>query len=233
MINHWVITSALADSGCFSEQDKFHQTLLTINSIRKHSTNNHIMLVEGSDREITGVHRRTLVGLVDWYLDTWSMPEFQRIYHTSGRERQNLKSSLECFLMLHTLNSRLHHLVQPDHRVYKITGRYKLTAQFQSHAHQQQKHKWCFAQQRPGLFMGHQRPGQLPTRMYSFCGSLMPQAQHMFQQIQTKLESDFNKGVWLDMEHAMFDHLNMDQVHQITPLGVDGFLSNCGTWVSD
>lgn len=233
MINHWIITSALADSGCFSQEDKFHQTVLTINSIRKYSPNNHIILVEGSNQEITGIHRRTLVSMVDWYMDCHNLSEFKKLHNTEGRERQNLKSSLECFLVMEALRTKVAHWVQPSHRVYKISGRYKLNQHYNFQTHVNQQHKWCFARMHAGIFMDYQRLGQYPTRMYSFCGSLINQAQQTINDIKTKLETDYEKGSWLDIEHAMFDHLSPQMVHQVSPLGVEGLLSNCGTLVSD
>lgn len=233
MTNWWIVTSALATSGAFTQVEKFHQTVLTLTSILKKSSNNKIIFLEGSNHEIVGAHRRTIASIVDQYCEYWHQTEFQNLFLSPNRERQNLKSSMETYLLHNMCHYYLTNLVQPSDRVFKLSGRYKLNDQFSLHTHEMQKNKWCFAPASYGASIGYDRPGQLSTRLYSFCGSQIADAARIFKEVYDTILQEHERGSWTDIEHTMFNLIPPEKRVHANVIGVEGNFSKCGGWIQE
>ncbi len=230
MTNHWIVTNALHDVGALSQEERCHQTVLTLNSIRIQDPHSRIYLVVGSPQELTGIWKRTLIQLVDVYVDVWHLPEFQQIYHATHANRQWNKSNLEAFLIWHVLKNYVHAFVKPTHRIFKISGRYLLNKDFDVQTHVQANQSWCMQTPQPGIWDHMQ---QVSTRLYSVCGSLINEYEQVILDVGQLLHTQHSAGTWLDIEHALYELTKDKQVQYLPVLGVHGQLGYTGDWVRD
>ena len=233
MTNYWIVTSAIHDVGVFSKEERFHQTILTINSIRKHSQNNHIILAEGSPQELVGPARRVIQYMCDDYLDVWYQDKFQNLCHMPVKNPQYTKSNQEAYLIQEVLHTRLAQVVQPSDRIFKLSGRYQLNKLFDPHAHETATGAWCTAAAQPPACVDVSKAGQVPTRCYSVCGRLLQEYMQVSRTVSDLLLAHHTRNKWLDLEHAMFEVLIGQKVIQLNPLGVEGNYCYCGQQVRD
>jgi hypothetical protein len=232
MTNWFLITSAInVKHGVFDEEKRFQQTLVTIASIRKHCENSKIVLIEGSPNSLTLEQSKVFENTCDIVLDL-SQDQLIQFAHQS-QDIETLKHPCEIYLLGSFLNSQ--NVISENDRVYKISGRYYLNSNFNSHLHNAAKNK---------IVMGHKKKSynyydiksgvEMPaiteynykTRLYSFCGSLTNYMKNKYQEMFDFILPFYDSGGFTDIEHIMYKFLDHDKVIEMEPLGVSGIFAN-------
>lgn len=118
----------------FSEQQRFEQTLKTIDCIRDKSPNSYIVLFDCSPYPISEQHRDILNKKCDMVLEFYNEPVLKQIYSNIDRNPELItfgKSLLETRGLLNSLYFiRENNLFFDVQRIFKLTGRYLLNEHF-------------------------------------------------------------------------------------------------------
>jgi len=232
-MNLFLITSAInTPHGVFSADERLQQTLKTIESI-KEKTDAEIMILDGSKDTIT---EQQILALEDYatIMSFSHHQDFQNIQKSPNHDV--VKNALE-MLMLGAFWSGNRQTIQEKYdRVFKISGRYTLSAMFDESEHMKHKGKIVIGKRRfsqfPAEITGNVNK-QYMSRLYSVDASL---AEYMTQTFSSMIQHFFdrlsNKG-YLDTEHLLYHHLDSKKVVELPIIGVEGQLAPNGRKVED
>lgn len=232
-MNNWfLITSAInVDYGVFSFQEKYEQTCLTIDSIKKYCPDAKIILLEASPQKIPNEQMKVLRKMTDMYIDFSGDSTVQSMHKTLNVGA--IKSPCESYI----LGSFLSHqnFIKENDRVFKISGRYFLNEKFDLNFHKKQKEKIVFLKKEiytqyysveTGIKMEPISPFQYKTRLYSFCGSLTEYFSKKCFSIFSFFAEKYGINFYSDLEHAMYRFTNHDLVVEVENIGVSGFAAD-------
>ena len=118
----------------YDEQQRFEQTLETIECIRKKVPNSYVVLFECSSKSIDEKQKDILKEKTDLFLEFYNEPVIQAIYENLEARPELItygKSLLETRGLLNTLYViQKHNIFNDSQRVFKLTGRYLLNDDF-------------------------------------------------------------------------------------------------------
>ena len=118
----------------YDEDQRFNQTLDTIECIRKKVPESYVVLFECSSKPIDEKQKETLKEKADLFLEFCDEPVLKLIYENLERKPELItygKSLLETRGLLNTLYViKKHNLFSDSQRVFKLTGRYLLNEYF-------------------------------------------------------------------------------------------------------
>lgn len=161
----------------FSSDQRFIQTINTIESIRQKCPNVKILIADNSTIPISKHQKDILTSRVDHYVD-YQNNFFTEYVNQSGRNK-GMNELFQCDAMIRA--AQKHNLV--GKRIFKISGRYLLSDKFDIHEYEKVKYygkyafrelHWLFNMERP-VGTG---PGDVPvlfynTALWSMCSSLI------------------------------------------------------------
>lgn len=116
-------------------------------------------------------------------------------------------------------------------RVYKLSGRYQLTDDFNPDAHV----KVTFSRALRTGFSVEQcgTTGMYMTRLYSFDSDLVPVMRNVLSEIQEYHWQKWKSGGVFDLEHGFYKFLPRQYVHEVDKIGVKGRIGHLSTIVED
>lgn len=118
----------------YDEEQRFNQTLKTIDCIRKKVPESYIVLFECSSKSIDEKQKDIFKQKSDLFLDFYNEPAIKQIYENLEQRPELItygKSLLETRGLLNTLYIiKNHNLFNDSQRVFKMTGRYLLNDDF-------------------------------------------------------------------------------------------------------
>lgn len=233
MDNVFLVTSGLnVESGQIAPELRLKQTIETAESIKRHAPNSYMVLLEGGRYPLTLDQRGRLLEVYDDVIDFTSHPTIV-FAHSQNVNAMYIKGPCES-LMLHEACK----LIPRDvHRVFKISGRYLLSEEFNIENHDV-RGKYLFKNKDTGVRYYHDGKNddgsqlqnieqyfteyQYKTRLYSFCGSLLDKATDNYNNIfQCMIQSYINHG-YIDLEHSTYRVLDQDDVSETPVIGVQG-----------
>lgn len=224
------------DFSSFSEEERFNQTLKSIESIREKNPDSYIVIFECSFTEIKKEHKEILTEKCDLLLEFYNDPVMKTLYENIGNNPRYLpfgKSLLETRCLLNTLNHiKKEKLFQDINRVFKITGRYTLNEYFNINDYKSSfLHKKYVLKKvdysktdeidSENIYASlYQLKGMIVTGLWSFDILL-------FDEIMNVLENSFDymqkmiiytSGV--DIEHSLYKFLNKENIIFTSNLGL-------------
>ena len=240
MSNWFVITSAINVSSNEINNERFLQTIGTIDSIRHYCENTKIVLLDAGRVGLSYSQQIKLENKCDVVIQSQDNPIKILIEDLAKGNIQYLKSTGELLILSEFMkNQKI--LTQSD-RVFKISGRYFLTPDFDLNAHNKVG-KFVFVNRKPSVtYYNPETMENLPkisdwqymTRMYSFCGSLIPFMTEAYENMLVRLvDIYFNRKEFTDIEHLMYTTLDEKRVIQLDKIGVAGLLSDNGEYISE
>jgi hypothetical protein len=118
----------------YDEQQRFEQTLKTIECIREKVPNSYVVLFECSSKPIDEKQKEILKEKANLFLEFYNEPVLKQIYENLESRPELItygKSLLETRGLLNTLYViKKHNLFSDSQRVFKLTGRYLLNEYF-------------------------------------------------------------------------------------------------------
>lgn len=118
----------------YDEEQRFNQTLETIECIRNKVPESYVVLFECSSKPIDEKQRDTLKEKSDLFLEFYDEPVLKQIYENLEKRPELItygKSLLETRGLINALYAIKHHnLFTDSQRVFKLTGRYLLNDDF-------------------------------------------------------------------------------------------------------
>ena len=239
MANHVVITSAIRSRfGEFDTEQRMSQTIGTIGSVLEKIPDCRVTVVEVS---ATALEPPQLFDIKATGADVMELnhhPTLQQIYQICPNDDTWVKTPGELLAMqcyMHTYSG-----VGSHDRIYKISGRYLLSADFDTQQHHRPGHLVVGEKMNPvqyydttGQKFPLVSPWQYSTRLYSFCGSLWPHMQKLYQDMWDLVMSMYKTMQFTDIEHALYAMSRNLPVHEIKPLGVQGYQAPNGRWMHE
>jgi hypothetical protein len=222
--NLFIVTSALKPTiGVINEDDRFKQTIDTLESIRKVVPDALIVFTDGSPFAIEDHKLKQISSYVDVLL-TWE-------YDTEICQlaKGGHKSLAENVLLMKTLfslvNDESHQkLLENAKRIFKFSARSTLHDTFDISAYDNLDGKYVFKKRVPTWMPDKSFVDHLYiTRMFSFCPTLIPD---YFETIAKNIAVISQKH--LDTEHAHFYSLDKDIVVEFDTLHCEGIMASTG-----
>jgi hypothetical protein len=210
--------------GAFTPEQRFEQTLETINSIRSKVPDAFIVLADNSQHTLGGNALEILKTKVNLIILTAEKDYAQQL------TRNSLQSPAEAALTVQILNTLKS--ILPDYysydRIFKITGRMRLSDGFDISQYENLKGKYVFKKRRPTWMVNklYNVTHNVETRLYSLCTSLTDEFVDMIKKI-------FPMMPHIDLEHAFFLGLDKDKLVEFEPIHCEGHVASTGGWVSD
>ena len=233
----FLVSSAVVVAFGQNEKTRFSETINTINSINANFSNADIWLLDSGFKPIAKKwlnHLPNNVTIKDFWKDP-KILEFMKEsvdfsnkgdlkYQMPGggsiksHMRLNyIKNRTEIYVFNHILNNNKFSKYE---RVFKISGRYTLSPNFNIKQHAQ-KSKMVFKKAIPS----NQKTIKEVDKLYfCFCWSMDPviikKVRGLFAQVEEWLLDRFNKVLVGDMEHGIYVYSNLDLIHEVEELGV-------------
>ena len=199
----FIITSALRPMiGVFSDEERYKQTIKTIQSIRSKCPNAYIVFADASVRPVGAMEFFVISKMVNFFMRMDEKYNEDVIELSKG----GFKSHAETSLLYHILvqmkrDVNLQKALYSTNRIFKISGRLELDEDFDLRQYDELFGKYVF-RKRISTWMNPPKVSDLlVTRLYSFCPSLIDDYIGVLQRNFQMLND-------VDTEHAHFANIN-------------------------
>jgi hypothetical protein len=216
--NIFIITSTInTPLGLISPPKRFQETIGTIQSIRKNFENSIIVMVDNSSNQLESQNYDILKSLVDFFVDV-GQRKFCKFINDNG-----IKGAGECYMLLTAFNLLKKQNLNID-RIYKISGRYKLSDSFDSKQYENTYGKYCFKTRD----VNHDGKTFLHTRMWSFCGSLLDECEKM---VQNSYQEHVLKNITI--EESIYNNIDLTKLVEYDMIHCEGYIAPWNKLITD
>lgn len=225
----FIITSALRPMiGVFSDEERYKQTIKTIQSIRSKCPNAYILFADASVRPVGAMEFLCISKMVNFFMRMDEKYNEDVIQLSKG----GLKSHAETALLYHILvqmkrDPNLQKALYSVNRIFKISGRLELDEGFDIRQYDEWFGKYVFRKRIPTWMpQPHVVSDLLVTRLYSFCPSLIDDYIGVLQR-------NFQMLNYVDTEHAHFANINPNYLVEFDKVHCKGQVASNGQWEYD
>lgn len=227
---NWVLITSAINSHYdnVSVAQRFQQTLMTGQSLKQKLEPCRTLLIETAMEPLTNDQKQQLQLVFDGVVEFHGDHLMRQIHDCAASDVAWIKTPGE----LHALSSVIRVLpdVQPRDRVWKISGRYQLDHDYDVAQHDQPgricllARKPCVVYYVPDTELRHtpRYPSRYHSRLYSFCGSLLPVMQDRYQAMFRHVIDQYSAGCFTDIENTMFEFLHDLDPIELHRVGVSG-----------
>lgn len=225
----------------YDEDQRFNQTLETIQSVRDKVPNSYIVLFECSAHPIDEKYKEEFRDKCDLFLEFYEEPVLKQLYENIS-ERPELitygKSLLETRGLLNTLYEiNKNNLFNDSQRVFKLTGRYLLNDDFNIKDYESRFlenryviKKYDYLTQEENVLDDellenvyaylYGAKGMMVTGLWSFDRILFNEAVEALEKSFFYMEKMIQFTAGTDVEHSLYRFLNKDNIISIPNLGL-------------
>jgi len=232
-----VTSAANAKFSVYSPEERVEQTLKTVESIKERIPNAFIIMTDCGIPGIEGELKNKLVASVDKFIDFSKDPNVNWIA-TNVTHQDTVKNLTELVVVSKFFKlAKKHEWFADCDRVFKVSGRYWLTDNFDITRYEQADAKGKYVvskkmlSQFPMEYVGQSL--QYMLRVYSLDISLLDdfitQLGIMSKHMQDKVN---NKG-YIDIEHLFCKFLPADKTLEIARTGVAGNVAPNGAFIEN
>jgi hypothetical protein len=225
----------------YDEQQRFEQTLETIDCIRKKVPNSYVVLFECSSKSIDENQRDILKEKTDLFLEFYDEPVLKQIYENLEARPELItygKSLLETRGLLNTLYViEKHNIFNDSQRVFKLTGRYLLNDDFNIEDYQSKFlegryviKRYEYLSQEAENFDDKELEnvyaylygarGMMVTGLWSFDRMLFTDTIEALERAFVYMEKMIQFTAGTDVEHSLYRFINKKNVIDIPNLGL-------------
>jgi hypothetical protein len=238
-----LLTSAIyTNYGIYSTADRILQTIISVLSIRKFIKNSTIILVDNSKLDIhedKSVLLQALLNSIDYYIDNSKDLNIKYFHEnvTNYDVGKNMMEALGMHNALHSIlnNSDLFKVVSSASRVFKLSGRYQITGNFNinNFDNESTKEKYIFKQRQPSWIPSNITgvTTQLQTRLWCFDSILLKDTVDLYKNLIENMLSTINRGEFIDNEHSMSKFIPKDKLIELLQVGVAGNIAPNGAQI--
>ncbi len=223
---------------CYTEKERFEQTLETIKSIRKKVLNSYIVLFECSSSSISIEYQEKLISECDLFLDFHTDSSIKQIYENLSSRPELItygKSLLETKGLLNVLYTiKKHNLFSDSQRVFKMTGRYLLNDDFNISDYESkflegkyiikkynylgEEHESFDLENTYAYLYGAK--GMMMTGLWSFDRSLFNEIVESLEKSFIYMEKMIQYTSGTDIEHSLYKYINKENIIHTPNLGL-------------
>lgn len=225
----------------YDEEQRFNQTLETIQSVRDKVSNSYIVLFECSSHPIDEKYKEVLRDKCDLFLEFYEEPVLKQLYENISVRPELItygKSLLETRGLLNTLYIiKKHNLFSDSQRVFKLTGRYLLNDDFDIKDYQSKFlenryviKKYDYLVQEENVLDEktlenvyaylYGAKGMMVTGLWSFDRMLFNEAVESLEKAFLYMEKMIQFTAGTDIEHSLYRFLNKQNIISIPNLGL-------------
>lgn len=221
----------------FSREERFQQTLKTIESIKEKVPDAKICIYESSSTSIDEEYRKVFRNISDVYIELYEDPVIKLLYENleSCPDRFAFgKSLLECRSLIVVLDRIRHHNIFTGvRRIFKLSGRYQLNNYFSITDY--------YSRFLMNYYVGrvydydeeryedldnlnnylYNLKGQIVTGLWSFDRSLLGETLQALQNSLEMMEKYIQYTSGVDIEHALYNFIDRKKIVNIPILGLD------------
>ena len=211
--NVFIITSTVNTAlGLISVQDRFIQTLETIKSIRSRVPNSVIVMVDNSSQSLDHQAMDYLASQVDHFLYIG----WRRVCQTFNRF--GIKGAGESYMLLVGLDFVQSRQLSAE-RIFKISGRYRLTERFNIEDYKQCHEKFCFKTRGQNF---------LHSRLWSGCGTRL---NDMIELTKKSLNTHLQLNITI--EEAIYKEIDFDRLVEFDEIHCEGYIAPWNKLIQD
>lgn len=225
----------------YDEEQRFDQTLKTIQSVRDKVSNSYIVLFECSAYPIDEKYKEVLKDKCDLFLEFYGEPVLKQLYENISVRPELItygKSLLETRGLLNTLYViKKHNLFSDSQRVFKLTGRYLLNDDFDIKDYQSKFlenryiiKKYDYLVQEENVLDEktlenvyaylYGAKGMMVTGLWSFDRMLFNESVESLEKAFLYMEKMIQFTAGTDIEHSLYRFLNKQNIISIPNLGL-------------
>ena len=225
----------------YDEEQRFNQTLETIECIRNKVPESYVVLFECSSKPIDEKKKYILKEKTDLFLEFYKEPVLQQIYENLEKRPELItygKSLLETRGLLNTLYViKQHNLFSDSQRVFKLTGRYLLNDDFdiQDYKSKFLENKYVLKRYEYLLEEGESfnesnlenvyaylygAKGMMNTGLWSFDRMLFNDAVDALEKAFIYMEKMLQFTSGTDVEHSLYRFINKKYIISVPNLGL-------------
>lgn len=211
----FIITSTInTPHGVFDSNQRLSQTLDGIVSIKNKVPNSKIILIDNSIEPLDRVQRNNIEDITDCFI--------QHSHHLFSRfiNQTNYNKGLGELLLMEQAIPLIKDTFKPNNRVFKISGRYKLSDSFQIERYEDSTliNKYAFVQNVWAFTNDNYKTAQHltfnETRLWSFCSSLINEVEPLLQTVfNYMLKNNHNIEVSLNQCISSNKVVVLDRAH--------------------
>lgn len=225
----------------YKQEERFQQTLKTIQCIKEKVPNSYILLFECSASPIDEKQKNILKSQCDLFLEFYNEPGMMQIYENLEKRPKIFtygKSLLETRGLLNALYTvQKHNLFNDSQRVFKLTGRYLLNEDFNIQDYEskflENKYvikKYDYLSQEQENFDEKEfeniyaylygAKGTMVTGLWSFDRTLFSETVKALEQSFIYLEQMIQYTAGTDIEHALYRFISHKNILGVSNLGL-------------
>lgn len=220
----FIITSTLkAVNGVFTYEQRYEQTLKTIESIRNKAEGSTIIMIDSSPVTLDDSAIQTFKSKCDYFIHLFN--------HDTASQLSKIghKSPAECYIMLIALDVIKNLNLENVQRVFKITGRGELSDNFhiEDYNNPEMKGKYVFHTPLESWMSPHLK--LLITRLWSFDYPMLDEVVDMIRQaFHDTLPGKF------DLEHTYYNLIeDKEKIYSKNPIGCKCLIASTGEFVDE
>jgi hypothetical protein len=224
------------DLSAFKAEERFQQTLDTIQSIKDKVPDAYILIYEGSETPIRQEYKDKFIEHSDLFIECGDDPYMKSLYENLHRDPGKftfVKSMLECRCLELVLNHMMEHNVFNDAtRVFKLSGRYKLNEYFDIDDYKTRfltnkyvmkyydyEERFEDIENIYSLLYGCK--GSIITGLWSFDRFLFNDIFNVLQKSFEYMERAIQLTAGIDIEHSFYHFIDRDKILNVPILGLD------------
>lgn len=224
------------DLSAFKAEERFQQTLDTIQSIKDKVPNAYILIYEGSETPIKQEYKDKFIEQSDLFLECGNDPYMKVLYenlHIDPNKFVFVKSMLECRCLQIVLNHMSEHNIFSDvTRVFKLSGRYTLNENFDiadyktrflmnKYVMKYYDYKERFEDNENLYANIYGCKGSIVTGLWSFDRFLFNDIFSVLQKSFEYMERAIQLTAGIDIEHSFYHFIDRDKILNVPVLGLD------------
>lgn len=224
------------DLSAFKAEERFQQTLDTLQSIKDKVPDAYILIYEASETPIKQEYKDKFIEQSDLFIECGDDPYMKSLYENLHRDPDKftfVKSMLECRCLEIVLNHMREHNVFNDvTRVFKLSGRYQLNEYFDINDY---KTRFLTNKYVMKYFDYNERfedieniysllygcKGSIVTGLWSFDRFLFNDIFNVLQKSFMYMERAIQLTAGIDIEHSFYHFIDRDKIVNVPVLGLD------------
>lgn len=224
--------------GIFNSEQRLRQTLDTIESIRGRVPGAKIILIEMGGIALTDEQEDVLKKSVDRLINFNHDPSVVELYNsTDNWDIVKNVTEVMCFSRALTTLTEHTDILDDVQRIFKVSGRYTLTDDFDINYYEQYKvqHHIVVSQSRSSQFPFDftQVERQFMSRLWSWPASLNSEIISLYNQGLIFIQERILAGGYCDIEHMLYKFLDHNKLIEKDTVGIRGHIGPNGAAVTD
>lgn len=233
----FILTSALNTKfGVHSNEQRLQQTLDSIASIKKYAPDAKIAVVEMGGIPPTEEQQRAIQFHVNYYLNYSTDPAVKDIFE-STENWDIVKNTTEVMVFANALGALLNqNVVQQFDRVFKMSGRYQLTENFDPAYYDTVPDRIVVLERKGSQFPPQVTGGmtqQYMSRLWSWPANQTPTIIERYNEGFMAMAQRLADGGYFDIEHMLFKYLPAELITEVKRVGLRGLLGPNGVAIED